>query len=410
MEKKRRSVSQAMVFILLMGLIALFSDMTHEGARSILGVYLGMTGASAAAIGFVSGLGEFVGYALRLVTGVITDRTKKYWLLTILGYAVDVLAIPALALVPENGWVFACGLVVLERIGKAIKKPAKNTLISFAASQAGAGKGFAIQEFVDQIGAFLGPVMLFLVLLFKGNMNTFAAYQLCFFVLGIPAMITIALLFFAKRKFPHPEHFEKPSLSADPYRATSVFWIYLAGIACLAFGFIDFPLITLHVSRQGIIGNETLPLLYAGAMVVDAFAALGFGILFDRISIKALVISSLLSAGSSVLIFGFGQLWVILTGIVLWGVGMGAQETILKSVVNVVVPKAKRSSGFGFFETVFGTAWFLGSLVTGLLYDAHRPWMIAVSTVAQLLSIPLFIRIIPAMRGDRNDTVKQVSP
>ena len=101
MPKQRRRASQAMVFILLMGLIALFSDMTHEGARSILGVYLGLAGASAAAIGFISGLGEFVGYALRLLTGMLTDRTKKYWLLTILGYAIDVLAIPALALVPR---------------------------------------------------------------------------------------------------------------------------------------------------------------------------------------------------------------------------------------------------------------------------------------------------------------------
>ena len=397
MAKRRRNVSPAMVFILLMGLIALFSDMTHEGARSILGVYLSMTGASAAAIGFVSGLGEFIGYSLRLVTGMITDRTKRYWLLTILGYAIDVLAIPALALVPENGWVFACALVVVERIGKAIKKPAKNTLISFAASQAGAGKGFAIQEFVDQIGAFLGPVILFLVLLFKDGQDTFTAYRLCFIVLGIPALITLGLLFFAKRKYPNPENFEQKTALTNRYHANTVFGIYLAGITCLAFGFIDFPLITLHVSRLNIMDSASLPLLYAAAMVVDAFAALGFGFLFDRISIKALVISSLVSAGSSVLIFGFSRLWVILVGIVLWGVGMGAQETILKSVVNVVVPKEKRASGFGFFETVFGAAWFAGSLVTGLLYEAHRPWMIAVSTAAQLLSIPLFACLIHAM-------------
>ncbi len=397
MPKQRRRASQAMVFILLMGLIALFSDMTHEGARSILGVYLGLAGASAAAIGFISGLGEFVGYALRLLTGMLTDRTKKYWLLTILGYAIDVLAIPALALVPRNGWVFACTLVLLERVGKAIKKPAKNTLVSFAASQAGAGKGFAIQEFVDQLGAFLGPVMLFLVLLVRSGGDSFATYQLCFLMLGIPALITLALLFFAKSKFPHPEQFEKETVAAKPFSGKAVFWVYIAGIACLAFGFIDFPLITLHVSRLHIIGDETLPLLYAGAMVVDAFAALGFGYLFDRRGVRVLMLSTVLSAASSLFIFGLGSQWAVFVGVMLWGVGMGAQETILKSVVNVMVPKANRASGFGIFETAFGAAWFLGSLTTGLLYDASLPWMIAVATGAQLLSIPLFYRTHAAM-------------
>lgn len=399
MDKTRGRITGAMAFILLMGVVALFSDMTHEGARSILGAYLGIAGASAAVVGFVSGLGEFVGYALRLLTGVITDRTKKYWLLTILGYAIDVLAIPALALVPENGWVFACALVIVERIGKAIKKPAKNTLVSFAASEAGAGKGFAIQEFVDQIGAFLGPVILFLVLLFKKDGNQLDAYRLCFLVLGIPALITIGLLFFAKKKFPHPEDFEKAEDEKTPFRANMGFWVYIAGICCLAFGFIDFPLITLHVARTALISMDALPLLYAGAMVVDAFAALWFGFLYDKRGMLALVVSTALSAGSAALIFGVSGLWATGLGVMLWGVGMGAQESILKSVVKSIVPKANRAAGYGVFETAFGAAWFLGSMVTGVLYDASRPLMIMVSVAMQLAAIPLFYKVSRADRG-----------
>ena len=149
-----------MMFLFLMGVISLFSDMTHEGARSILGEYLDLAGASAATIGFVSGFGELCGYSLRMLSGFLADKTKKYWLLVILGYALQVLAIPALALIPQNGWVVACGLVILERIGKAVKKPAKNTLVSFAASEVGVGKGFAFLEFLDQLGAFIGTVIL----------------------------------------------------------------------------------------------------------------------------------------------------------------------------------------------------------------------------------------------------------
>ena len=172
--QKRALVSGAMAFITLMGIVSLFSDMTHEGARSVLGEYLNLAGASAATIGFVSGVGELCGYSLRLLSGFLADKTKKYWTLVIVGYALQVLAIPALALIPENGWVLACGLVILERVGKAIKKPAKNTLVSFAASEVGTGKGFAYQEFLDQLGAFLGPVILFVISLIKGTGNLFS--------------------------------------------------------------------------------------------------------------------------------------------------------------------------------------------------------------------------------------------
>ena len=207
--QKRVLVSGAMAFITLMGIVSLFSDMTHEGARSVLGEYLNLAGASAATIGFVSGVGELCGYSLRLLSGFLADKTKKYWTLVIVGYALQVLAIPALALIPENGWVLACGLVILERVGKAIKKPAKNTLVSFAASEVGTGKGFAYQEFLDQLGAFLGPVMLFVISLIKGTSNLFSTYRVCFAFLGIPALITIALVVFSKIKYPNPEMFEK---------------------------------------------------------------------------------------------------------------------------------------------------------------------------------------------------------
>jgi hypothetical protein len=153
-----------LAFIFLMGLVSLLSDMTHEGAKSILGAYLAFMGASAAAIGFISGFGEFLGYSLRLFTGFLADKTKKYWLITLIGYAIDLFAIPALALIPQNGWIYACILIIIQRTGKALKKPAKNTLVSFAASEVGQGKSFAILEFIDQIGAFSGPLILFFII------------------------------------------------------------------------------------------------------------------------------------------------------------------------------------------------------------------------------------------------------
>lgn len=399
----KNKMSQAMVFIILFGIVSLFSDMTHEGASSIRGAYLSLLGASAGVIGFVSGLGELIGYSMRYVFGKLTDKTKHYWPMTILGYVLDVLAVPALALVGENGWIWACALLVIQRMGKAIKKPAKDTIMSFAASQEGIGKSFGLQEVLDQIGAFMGPVLLYLVMLFKTNGTQFEIYSFCFAMLAIPGAITLVLLLVTKHRFPNPEHFEPEPKDFVPFKMKRSFVLYIIGISLFAFGFIDYSIIIMHVSRTyshlasglaettSLISSGTLPLLYAGAMLVDAVAALFFGLLYDKSGVKALVWSTIISAPFAVFVFMFDSVPMLLIGIALWGVGMGAQESILKAAVTSMVPKASRATGYGMFECSFGAFWFLGSWALGVLYDVNITVMVVVSVAAQLASIPFYI-------------------
>lgn len=392
-----------MIFILLFGIVSLFSDMTHEGASSIRGAYLSLLGASAGTIGFVSGLGELMGYSLRYVFGKLTDKTKKYWPMVILGYVIDILAVPALALVGEHGWIAACALLLIQRTGKAIKKPAKDTVMSFAATQEGVGKSFGIQEVLDQFGAFLGPVLLYLVMLFKTEGSTFEIYSFCFAVLAIPGIITLVLLFLTKRKFPNPEQFEPEPKEYIPFKMKKEFILYIAGISLFAFGFIDYSIIIMHVSRaftdmatglsetSSLISTGTLPLLYAGAMLVDAASALVFGFMYDKMGSWALVISTVISAPFAIMIFNAKTVSVLLVGIALWGIGMGAQESILKAAVSTMVPKTSRATGYGIFECAFGIFWFIGSWLLGTLYDISIPAMITVSVAAQLMAVPLYI-------------------
>ena len=403
-QKPHKKLSQAMLFILLFGVVSLFSDMTHEGASSIRGAYLSLLGASAGTIGFISGLGELVGYSMRYVFGRLTDRTKQYWPMTIVGYVLDVLAVPALALVGEHGWIWACALLVIQRMGKAIKKPAKDTIMSFAATREGVGKSFGIQEVLDQIGAFLGPVLLYLVMLFQQDGNMFRAYSICFGVLAVPGAITLLLLLVTRRRFPNPEQFEPEPKAYIPFKMKREFLLYIIGISLFAFGFIDYSIIIMHVSRTftglasglaetaSLVNSGTLPLLYAGAMLVDAVAALFFGFLYDRKGVRALVWSTVLSAPFAIFVFAFQSVPMLLVGIALWGIGMGAQESILKAAVTSMVPKASRATGYGIFECAFGVFWFLGSWLLGVLYDVSMPAMMAVSVGAQLLAIPLYIR------------------
>lgn len=379
-----------MTFVVLFGMVSLFSDMTHESANSIRGAFLSLAGASAAVIGFVSGLGELVGYGLRYVFGRLTDRTRRYWPMVLFGYALDVVAVPALALVGRNGWVLACALLIIQRLGKAIKKPAKDTVMSFAASQEGVGKSFAIQELLDQIGAVLGPLLLYLIMLFQHSDDTFSDYRMCFAFLAIPGTITLLLLWLMYKRFPHPENFEPEPKEYVPFRVSKRFVVYILGISLFAFGFADYSLIVMHFSRQHLFTAAVLPLLYALAMLTDAASAFVFGWLFDRHARLSLVVSTLVAAPFAVFAFLGSDVASVVTGVVLWGIGMGAQESILKAAVATMVPKRSRATGYGIFECCFGAAWFLGSWLLGVLYDQSLMAMVIVSVAAQLLAAIVF--------------------
>src|SRR5438105_1273264 len=157
-EKESLTASTAFRFVIVIGIANLFADMTYEGARSSTGQFLGTMGASAAVVGFTAGLGELLGYALRSVAGFVTDKTGKYWIVTIVGYIINLLAVPALAL--AGNWPLAAGLIVAERTGRAIRKPATEAMLSFAGKQIGRGWVFGLNEALDQAGATIGPLVI----------------------------------------------------------------------------------------------------------------------------------------------------------------------------------------------------------------------------------------------------------
>lgn len=380
-------------FIVLLGIVSLLSDMAYEGARSIIGPYLGLLGATAVTVGFVSGLGEFVGYAFRLVTGFIGDKTKKYWTMTIIGYAMNIVAIPLLAIVPANGWIYACGLIVLERFGKAIRTPSKSTLVSFAASEVGAGKGFAVQEALDQLGAFISPVILSVILTLKNSSGKKGAYSFCFLILGIAAVLSVIVLLISKKLYPTPDTFDRTKEVEGKIHFEHSFWLYIVAIGLIAAGFADFSLMSYHLVHRNLFADNMIPVLYAVAMGIDALSALFFGWLYDKKGILSLIIATAISAFFAPFVFLTGNTCLIIFGIVLWGIGMGAQESIMQSTVTTLVAKNHRATGFGIFNTGFGLFWFIGSSVMGVIYNISLPGLAGISIILQLSAIPILLRI-----------------
>lgn len=374
-EPKSRVRRDAALFLMFVGVIALFSDFVHEGARSIYGNYLNAIQVSAFVIALTAGLGECLGQALRSVTGVIADKTKKYWLMMFIGYAVNLLSIPLLYFIDASFWQIAIVLILLERVGKAIRAPAKSALVSFTTPHLGAGKAFALQEVLDQFGAVLGPIFVYFILQAKGG--SVNGYQTAFGLLGIFAVVTLGLLLLARVKYPHPDQFEQKSVVSG-FKGDPAFLLYMGAIVLIALGFIDFPLISVHLELEGSLSPTVLPLLYAFAMAIDAVAAIVFGILFDKIGVKSLMIAIAISAPFAPLVFLFDSSWVQIAGLVLWGIGMGAQESVLKSVIATLVPKDKRATAYGIFYAVFGISWFVGSTIIGAFYEGGAFTVIAI--------------------------------
>ncbi|PKL01278.1 MAG: MFS transporter [Tenericutes bacterium HGW-Tenericutes-1] len=396
---------RAFLFIVLLGIISFFSDFTHEGARSIYGQYLSLIGVSAFLVSTTAGLGEFIGQALRILTGWIADKTGRYWFMMILGYSVNLLAIPLLGLVNQSIWQIAIILILLERVGKAIRAPAKSALTSFTAPHLGAGKAFAINEALDQAGAFLGPLVVFFIISNQSS-DLLLRYQISFGILGIFAIVTIFLLFFAKSKYPTPQGFEEKSKGPQKFVGDKKFVIYMLAISFIALGFVDYPVIAYHMGQINTIDVLYIPLIYSFAMGIDAIAALIFGALFDKIGISSLMISVAISILITPFIFITNFTWALLIGVVLWGIGMGAQESILKAVVAKLVPKEKRATGYGIFSSVFGFAWFLGSLLIGVLYTVNIQGIVIFTVAMQVIAFILLYYLVLLGNKDKKRDIK----
>ncbi len=355
-------IRHAFLFVSLMGLVSLFADLTYEGARGITGPYLAVLGASALAVGFASGFGEFVGYALRLGSGWIADKTHSYWILTFLGYAVNLAAIPLLAFV--HRWEWAVALLVTERLGKAIRTPARDALLSRATAVVGHGKGFGLHELLDQVGAVVGPLAV------AGVLARGFGFSTAFLFLAVPAVAALVTLATARLwwpKTPTIEVFASDQSHGSSHGLPAGFRWLLLFIALHVVGFAHFQLVAFHLETHKIVATPTIPLLFALAMLVDGAVALPAGWLFDRVGLRGLVLAPLLSA--PIALFAFSQrAWAAALGVGLWGAALGLQETTFKAAIAHAVPPNHRGMAFGLFHAVYGTAWLLGSLTLSALY------------------------------------------
>jgi MFS family permease len=366
-------------FIVALGFVSLFADMTYEGAHSVIGPLLKDLGASATQVGIIAGLGEMIAASLRYFSGRLADKTRAYWTITSLGYFLNLVVVPGLAF--AGNWQAAALLIIAERTGKSLRGPARDVLLSEATEVVGYGKGFGLHAAMDQTGAVLGP------LLVAASVARTHHFGPAFLWLAVPAGGAFVALIFARSMRPVKATPPPPPTEKNLPR---VFWWYVAASCLLALGFVDFPLLAYHFQSSSLTRPETIPLLYAGAMGVNGLMALFFGRLFDRYGIQIIAFGIVVSLLA--LPFGFlGGANGVYISVACWATGHGAQDATLRSGISQAVSMNKRGTAFGAFNAAYGVMWFVGSVVMGVLYDYSLIALVIFGVVAQLGAAVLFV-------------------
>ena len=410
---------EASRFIVGFGLVSMLMDVVYEGALSVQGPLLASLGATAATVGLISGLGEATSLAGRLVTGPMADRVGRYWLFAIAGYAITALAVPAM------GWagsVLAVGvLVVVERLGKAVRTPSRDAMISHASAAIGRGKGFALHELMDQVGATLGPLVVSGILFATGG-----SYVRALGIMVVPGAAAILVLALLRRRDPDPAVFEETSpQGASASRASAGkavpsegaaasctvcehgpcrpeglprrFWEYSLFCGLCLVGVATFAVLSFHMVGIGV-PQPFVPVIYAVAMLVDGAAALATGSLYDRVGPKTLLALPVLSAMIPLFAYS-GSVAVVVVGVILWGMTTGVQESTMRAYVADILPSGQRATGYGFFALVTGAGTMLGGAIAGWLYGAGGPG--AVTPFALVVEAAAFLLFARQLRSAR---------
>ncbi|WP_320536331.1 MFS transporter [Pseudarthrobacter sp. IC2-21] len=406
-------------FIVVFGIISALMDMVYEGARSVTGPFLGLLGASALLISVITGAGEAVALVFRLVFGRLADRPRLRWGLAMTGYGLTALSVPLLGITSAL-WI-ACLLVLAERMGKAVRSPAKDTMLAEAGTGLGRGKAFAFHEALDQVGAFVGPLLIGAALSLSGS------YGPGFLLLAVPGATAMLLLFWLRKRVPDPSLYEVPAPGGEPAGAQGSagpgpsaapvpsaatppaappkpapmprqFWMYAAFSSLTMFGYATFGLLSFHLVATGLLPPALVPVLYAVAMAVDAVAALASGWLYDRIGLKVLLALPVLAAAVPWLGFS-NSTPLAVAGALVWGAAMGVQESTMRAAVAELAPTGRRGSAYGIFTACYGLAWLAGSVLIGLLYEQSIPALAVTLTVIQAAALAIFVAVRPHRAG-----------
>lgn len=379
--------------VLWLGVVSLLVDLVYEGARSITGPFLASLGASALTVGLVTGAGEGAALGFRLFSGPAADRSGRYWRWMVVGYALTACCVPLMALAPAlgaAGLVFGSAMVLLERTGKAIRSPAKSVLLAEAARNVGRGRGFGVHKALDQTGAVFGPLLVAGVIAL--STHTWAGLA----VLAFPGAVALGVLAWMHRHVGDPDH-GPAAATAQLESLPRTFYVYAVACSLVTVGLMTFGVIAYHLVHERLVTAAVVPVVYAAAMAAEAVASLGTGFAYDRVGGGTLLLLPVVVAAVPVLVFT-DRVGPAVTGVILWGVATGVQDSTVKALVADLVPAARLATAYGAFAAFQAVAALLGGALAGWLYDVQRDALVVTVGVAQGLALMLLVGVLRRRR------------
>ncbi len=377
---RSKKLSKGIILILLIGMVSLFADFTYEGAWSILPQYLTTgLGLSVFDLGIVVGLAEFLGYAIRLASGSFVGRSKDYWKIMFSGYAINLFAVPLLAL--TGNYIIAIALVFAERMGKGIRVPPRDYIISEAAKTGNMGKAFAIEEGLDQVGAVVGPLVVSLLLFY--NMG----FRSVFAVLVIPALLSMSFLTLAYN------HYKKSKIRTSVISGSNKlskrqFLIYSIGIAISAAGVYNIAFVL--YKSQSITAQFVIPLIFLVAMIGEGLFGFLFGLMYDKVGKNLVYLGLFIAALIPLSLTNPSEVALFTTGLLI-GAATGVQDTVMRAVVGEMVSKDERAYSFGVFNAFYGFGLLAAGVVIGAIYYSATVLIIYVFILQLISAIMIFI-------------------
>lgn len=365
-EARSKSRKNAYFAILLLGIVSLMGDVVYEGSRGIVPSYLGLLGATEVIVGLIGGLGDFLGNAMRLVSGFLADTTRAYWLFIFLGYGL-IVSIPFLGL--SVGLEIAIILVLLERLGKAFRSPSRDTVLSIVGKDVGAGKAFGVHELLDQVGGILGPLIVTALMFYSNN------YNFAFSFLFLPFLMLLAALAYTYKKIGSKTAIIEPQkMKGKREKLAKPFYVYTIAVLLNTVGLITYALILYKASK---ILQPTqqwiVPLIYLLIQGVDAPTAFIAGYAYDKFGVKILVVPFTLSLFPSLLTIISAELTLIIAAAAVFGLVLGMQESVYRAAVSELTPISSRGTAYGIFNTAYGVGFLISGSIYGLMMELKLP-------------------------------------
>lgn len=371
----------------LLGLVSLLTDISSEMIFAVLPVYLStVMGMPMAVIGLIEGLAEATAAIVKIFAGLLADRWGRCRGLIVFGYALSAATKIVFPLAGVAAPIFAARIV--DRVGKGLRTAPRDALIARVSPLAIRGKCFGVRQTLDSVGAVIGPLIAIVVMGWTGG-----DFTSVFWIAVLPGLLAVAVVVHLKEA-PAPLPLANAVLGRSGFAALGpMFWWITTLAVVMTLGRGAKAFLVLRTENVGT-ALWLVPLVFVIMNLVYALVAFPAGLLADRMNRHRLLTSGIaLLVASDLILTLADRPWVVLAGVLLWGLHFGVTQGLLATLIADAVPDARHGTAFGIFNFASGFAMVAAGAGGGVVWDLWGPSaLFAAGLAASLLAFALSLR------------------